>query len=60
MSRFSDALSCLGCLLLFHVGSFIICFLVWLLRVYGPFLLAVGIIIFAPYAIIKCMMDEDD
>ena len=57
-SRFSDALTCLGCLILLKIISFVIYFMFWMVKIYGPLLLLVLILIYVPYAIIKSMTEK--
>ena len=57
-SRFSDALTCLGCLILLKIVSLLIYFMFWMVKIYGPLLLLVLILIYVPYAIIKSMTEK--
>ena len=58
MKNFFEFLGCIGCLALLPLISFVIYFIVGALIYLLPFLLTVGMLIFAPYVIIKIMTEE--
>ena len=58
MKNFFEFLGCIGCLALLPLISFLIYFIVGTLIYLLPFLLTVGMLIFAPYVIIKIMTEE--
>ena len=58
MKNFFEFLGRIGCLALLPLISFVIYFIVGALIYLLPFLLTVGLLIFAPYVIIKIMTEE--
>ena len=58
MKNFFEYLTCIACLALLPLISFIIYFIVGTLIYLLPFLLTVGVLIIVPYIIIKIMTEE--
>ena len=51
-SRISETLLGLGCLLLLPAAAFIVYLIISLLKIYGPLLLMIAILIYAPYMLV--------
>ena len=58
MSRISETLLGLGCLIILPAAAVIVYPIIILLKIYGPLLLIVAILIYAPYMLIKSWLKK--